>query len=119
MKYVSIVLLVLALGLTSAREVAEGYQVGDVAMDFRLKNIDEAMVSLKDYSDKKGALNSAPSMLLNPSFAYFHLMVQPMALVKLVSTFFPASTCTARKPNGTPALERTVGSKAPEEISAK
>ena len=56
MKYVSIVLLVLALGLTSAREVAEGYQVGDVAMDFRLKNIDEAMVSLKDYSDKKGAI---------------------------------------------------------------
>src|ERR1700733_12659816 len=31
-----------------------GYNVGDKAMDFKLKNIDGKMVSLSDYKDAKG-----------------------------------------------------------------
>ncbi|GIV33473.1 MAG: thioredoxin family protein [Chitinophagales bacterium] len=31
-----------------------GYQIGDVATDFKLKNIDGRMVSLSDYPDAKG-----------------------------------------------------------------
>ena len=31
-----------------------GYQVGDIATDFKLKNIDGQMVSLADYTDAKG-----------------------------------------------------------------
>lgn len=31
-----------------------GYSVGDIATDFKLKNIDDTMVSLSDYSDAKG-----------------------------------------------------------------
>ena len=31
-----------------------GYAVGDVATDFELKNIDDAMVSLANYKDAKG-----------------------------------------------------------------
>jgi len=32
----------------------KGYQVGDLATDFQLKNIDGKMVSLKDFTDAKG-----------------------------------------------------------------
>lgn len=31
-----------------------GYKIGDVATDFKLKNIDDKMVSLADYNDAKG-----------------------------------------------------------------
>lgn len=33
---------------------AEGYKVGDVATDFSLKNVNNKMLSLKDYKDAKG-----------------------------------------------------------------
>lgn len=33
---------------------AEGYKVGDDAIDFKLKNVDGKMVSLSDYKDAKG-----------------------------------------------------------------
>ncbi len=33
---------------------AQGYQVGDVAADFRLKNVDGTLVSLNDYPDVRG-----------------------------------------------------------------
>lgn len=32
----------------------KGYDIGDVASDFKLKNVDDKMVSLKDYKDAKG-----------------------------------------------------------------
>lgn len=32
----------------------KGYKVGDVATDFKLKNVDQKMVSLSDYADAKG-----------------------------------------------------------------
>lgn len=40
--------------VTSISAVAGGYQVGDKASDFRLKNVDGKMVSLADYPDAKG-----------------------------------------------------------------
>jgi peroxiredoxin len=33
---------------------AQGYKVGDVAADFKLKNVDGKMVSMSDYPDTKG-----------------------------------------------------------------
>ena len=33
---------------------SEGYKIGDTATDFKLKNIDEKMVSLADYENAKG-----------------------------------------------------------------
>lgn len=33
---------------------AQGYKVGDIAMDFRLKNVDGNEVSMADYDDAKG-----------------------------------------------------------------
>jgi len=32
----------------------DGYKVGDIATDFRLKNVDDSMVSMADYKDAKG-----------------------------------------------------------------
>ncbi|MGD1842629.1 MAG: thioredoxin family protein [Thermonemataceae bacterium] len=48
------VLLCLLLISTSATLLEEGYQPGDKARDFNLKNIDDKMVSLKDFPDAKG-----------------------------------------------------------------
>ncbi len=47
--------LALVLGLVSAFSInSGGYQVGDVATDFALKNVNDKVVSLKDYKDAKG-----------------------------------------------------------------
>jgi len=41
--------------LTSAKPPApSGYKIGDKAEDFRLKNVDGKMISLKDYKNVKG-----------------------------------------------------------------
>jgi peroxiredoxin len=55
----SIVLLtmvVLVAAFTSSTENYErnGYDIGDIATDFKLKNIDGNMVSMADYKDAKG-----------------------------------------------------------------
>ena len=34
--------------------VHKGYKIGDIATDFKLKNVDNKMVSLSDYTDAKG-----------------------------------------------------------------
>ncbi len=38
----------------TTKDKVSGYEIGDVATDFSLKNIDNKMVSLKDYKDAKG-----------------------------------------------------------------
>ncbi|MGV7107439.1 thioredoxin family protein [Flavobacterium sp. U410] len=56
MKTIKFVLTALVLVITFAftEKPVEGYKVGDAATDFKLKNIDGKMVSLKDYKDAKG-----------------------------------------------------------------
>ncbi|MCO6176078.1 thioredoxin family protein [Flavobacterium sp. NRK F10] len=56
MKTIKFVLTALVLVTTFAftEKPVEGYKVGDVATDFKLKNVDGKMVSLKDYKDAKG-----------------------------------------------------------------
>lgn len=41
-------------GFHSEAPAGEGYEVGSVAKDFKLKNVDGKMVSLADYKDAKG-----------------------------------------------------------------
>lgn len=54
-KNLAIVLIVLVLSAFSVNKSSTaGYQVGDIATDFSLKNIDGKNVSLKDYKDAKG-----------------------------------------------------------------
>lgn len=54
-RLICLVVLVISGQLTSFAP-ADGYQIGDVATDFSLKNIDGTMVSLSDYEDAKGFL---------------------------------------------------------------
>ena len=58
MKAIKIVLSILVFGLLCAftinNEGTAGYEVGDKATDFKLKNIDDKMVSLSDYKEVKG-----------------------------------------------------------------
>ena len=51
MKKVSIFLSILFLATAS---FAQGYQIGDTATDFSLKNVDGQYVSMSDYPDAKG-----------------------------------------------------------------
>ncbi|WP_343330378.1 thioredoxin family protein [Polaribacter staleyi] len=56
MKFTRSILILLVVVVASAFTVKNngGYQVGDTVADFRLKNIDNKMVSLSDYKDAKG-----------------------------------------------------------------
>ncbi len=42
------------VGLAITSTLAQGYKIGDKATDFSLKNVDEKMVSLADYTDANG-----------------------------------------------------------------
>lgn len=54
---VFIVVFVVTFGFAfSVAPIVEGYKVGDIAVDFKLKNTDGQMVSLADYKDAKGYL---------------------------------------------------------------
>ncbi|WP_108866208.1 thioredoxin family protein [Aquimarina aquimarini] len=43
-----------AIDKVSDSKIDKGYAIGDVATDFKLKNVDESMISLVDYKDAKG-----------------------------------------------------------------
>lgn len=48
-------LLLLSIGLMAhANPIVDGYDIGDKATDFSLKNVDGKFVSLSDYKDAKG-----------------------------------------------------------------
>lgn len=48
------ILTISLASLLFAAKIPAGYKVGDVASDFKLKNIDGKMISLSDYSSAKG-----------------------------------------------------------------
>ncbi|RXR28307.1 thioredoxin family protein [Flavobacterium piscinae] len=56
MKKFKIAFLLLAAGLITAFNTIKpaGYEIGSIATDFSLKNVDNKMVSLKDYKEAKG-----------------------------------------------------------------
>ena len=49
-----LVLVISAFTISTNKSVDKGYDIGDIATDFRLMNIDGKMVSLTDYKDAKG-----------------------------------------------------------------
>lgn len=59
LKILVVVTMVIALSafgmncITNSND-SKGYDVGDVAIDFKLKNVDDTMVSLADFKDAKG-----------------------------------------------------------------
>lgn len=50
----SLISIVFLLTLISAQTVKKGYEVGDKATDFKLKNVDGRVVSLADYKNANG-----------------------------------------------------------------
>ncbi|MHB0756149.1 thioredoxin family protein [Polaribacter sp. M15] len=73
MKTLKSILLLVVVVLISAAftlKTDNGYAVGDTIEDFRLKNIDDTMVSLSDYEDAKGFIiiftcNTCPYSVAN------------------------------------------------------
>ncbi len=51
---VAVVFLLSAFAVNKVVSVEKGYDIGDIATDFKLMNIDGKMVSLSDYNDAKG-----------------------------------------------------------------
>jgi peroxiredoxin len=56
MKFKKTILLLFVVVIATAftNKALDGYKVGDTIEDFKLKNIDNKMVSLSDYTDAKG-----------------------------------------------------------------
>ena len=50
----TIVLFIVCVALLAFSPAKNGYEVGDTATDFKLKNVDGKMVSLSDYKSAKG-----------------------------------------------------------------
>lgn len=51
----TIAMLAVAIAISAfTLNTSKGYKVGDTASDFKLKNIDDTMVSLADFKDSKG-----------------------------------------------------------------
>lgn len=53
-KMVAFAIIVTILSAFTAKNNAGGYKVGDIAIDFSLKNVNDKMVSLKDDKEAKG-----------------------------------------------------------------
>ncbi|NNK27243.1 MAG: thioredoxin family protein [Flavobacteriaceae bacterium] len=49
-----LVFVIGALSISADKLAVDGYDIGDIATDFKLKNIDGKMVSLADYKNAKG-----------------------------------------------------------------
>ena len=55
LKILGAMVLLVAMGsFVENTSAVKGYEIGDMATDFSLKNVDGKMVSLSDYSDAKG-----------------------------------------------------------------
>ena len=71
MKRITVLALIAMIGVFSAFTIAgTGYKVGDIADDFKLKNIDGKMVSLADFDQAKGFIvvftcNTCPYSVAN------------------------------------------------------
>ena len=66
----TIITIVTTSSFNSTKNGGKGYQIGDVATDFNLMNIDKSMVSLEDYEDALGFIiiftcNTCPFAVAN------------------------------------------------------
>jgi peroxiredoxin len=70
---INLVFLIVIVSVITAFTVSnnkQGYDIGDVATDFKLENVDGSMVSLSDYEDAKGFIviftcNTCPYAVAN------------------------------------------------------
>lgn len=100
-KTLKILLIVCFAVLTAGKSpLPEGYQVGDPVQNFKLRNVDDKMVSLSDYSGQKGVIlifdcNTCPySQAYNQRIIDLH--------EKYSSKGFPLITINANDPDLSP-----------------
>lgn len=96
----SLFAIVLLVIISAGAPMKFGYNVGDSATDFKLKNVDDKMVSLADYKDAKGYIvifdcNTCPySKVYNDRIIALHK--------KYASKGFPVLTINANDPSQSP-----------------
>jgi peroxiredoxin len=83
----AILLTAMVALLWAGAPISSGYEVGDTASDFKLKNVDGKMVSLADYKDAKGFIVVFDCNTCPVSKAYNERIVQLNA--KYSSLGFP------------------------------
>ncbi len=81
--------------LVAATPVKNGYEVGDTATDFKLKNVDGKMVSLADFKDAKGFIVVFDCNTCPVSKAYNDRII---ALSKKYPKDFPLIAINANSP---------------------
>jgi len=85
--------------LLALSPVNDGYNIGDTATDFKLKNVDGKMVSLSDYKSAKGFIVIFDCNTCPYSKAYNERII---ALSKKYSTDFPLVAINANSPDMSP-----------------
>lgn len=96
----SIFAIALVAVISAGAPVTTGYEVGDNAMDFKLKNVDGKMVSLSDYNNAKGYIVIFDCNTCPYSKAYNDRII---ALNKKYATKgFPVITINANDPSISP-----------------
>lgn len=70
-----LMMIVIALVAAAASPVKQGFDVGDQATDFKLKNVDGKLVSLSDYKDAKGYVVIFDCNTCPYSKAYSHRII--------------------------------------------
>ncbi len=96
----TIFVMVLLVVISAAVPERKGYEVGDTATDFRLKNVDGKMISLADYKDAKGFIVIFDCNTCPYSKAYNERIIALNK--KYASMGFPVLTINANDPSISP-----------------
>jgi peroxiredoxin len=96
----TILVMAFLVVLAAAAPKYKGYEVGDTATDFRLKNVDGKMVSLADYKDAKGYIVIFDCNTCPYSKAYNDRIIALNK--KYASQGFPVLTINANDPDLSP-----------------
>ncbi len=96
----SILLIALLAMMISGAPVKSGYDVGDSATDFKLKNVDGKMISLSDYKNVKGYIVIFNCNTCPYSKAYDDRIIALNK--KYASKGFPVLTINANDPSISP-----------------
>lgn len=92
--------MVLLAAISASAPVKSGYEVGDSATDFKLKNVDGKMISLADYKNAKGYIVIFDCNTCPYSKAYNERIIALNK--KYASKGFPVLTINANDPSQSP-----------------
>ena len=94
----ALIALVCVVMLVAASPVKNGYEIGDKAIDFKLKNVDGKIVALADYKDAKGYIVIFDCNTCPYSKAYNERIIELNQ--KYAAKGFPVITINANEGSG-------------------